>query len=59
MARRLMAALFALLLALSAASTALADNTGYEGQPGNQSNGGGGNGNSGYEGHPGNQSNGG
>jgi len=31
--------------------------TGYEGQPGNQSNGGGGN--TGYEGQPGNQSNGG
>ena len=57
MARRLMAALFALLMVLSAAGTALADNTGYEGQPGNQSNGGG-NGNQGYEGQPGNQSNG-
>ena len=56
MARRLMAALFALLMVLSAAGTALAGNTGYEGQPGNQSNGGGGN--HGYEGHPGNQSNG-
>ena len=39
MARRLMAALFALLMVLSAAGTALAGNTGYEGQPGNQSNG--------------------
>jgi hypothetical protein len=58
MARRLMAALFALLMVLSAAGTALAGNNGYEGQPGNQSNGGGGNGNNGYEGQPGNQSNG-
>jgi hypothetical protein len=58
MRRRIVAALFALVMALSAAGTALAGNTGYEGQPGNQSNGGGG-GNSGYEGHPGNQSNGG
>jgi len=49
---------FAALMALSAAGTAFAGNTGYEGQPGNQSSGGGG-GNSGYEGHPGNQSNGG
>jgi hypothetical protein len=57
MRRRILAALFALVMALSAAGTALAGNTGYEGQPGNQSTGGGGN--SGYEGHPGNQSNGG
>jgi hypothetical protein len=59
MRRRILAALFAALMALSAAGTAFAGNTGYEGQPGNQSSGGGGNGNSGYEGHPGNQSNGG
>jgi hypothetical protein len=57
MRRRILAALFAALMALSAAGTAFAGNTGYEGQPGNQSNGGGGN--SGYEGQPGNQSNGG
>ena len=54
MRRRILATLFAALMALSAAGTALA-NTGYEGQPGNQSSGG----NSGYEGQPGNQSNGG
>jgi hypothetical protein len=58
MRRRILAALFALVMALSAVGTALAGNTGYEGQPGNQSSGGGG-GNSGYEGQPGNQSNGG
>jgi hypothetical protein len=57
MRRRIVATLFAVLMALSAAGTALAGNTGYEGQPGNQSNGGGGNnGNTGYEGQPGNQS---
>lgn len=54
MRRRIVATLFAVLVALSAAGTALAGNGGYEGQPGNQSNGGGG-GNSGYEGRPGNQ----
>jgi len=48
----------ALVFALSAAGGVLAGNTGYEGQPGNQSSGGGG-GNGGYEGQPGNQSNGG
>jgi hypothetical protein len=58
MRRRILAALFALVMALSAFGTALAGSGGYEGQPGNQSSGGGG-GNSGYEGHPGNQSNGG
>jgi hypothetical protein len=57
MRRRILAALFALIMALSAVGTALAGNTGYEGQPGNQSSGGGGN--PGYEGQPGNQSNGG
>ena len=57
MARRVLAMLFALLMALSTAGTALAGNTGYEGQPGNQSSGGGG-GNQGYEGQPGNQSHG-
>lgn len=55
MRRRILATLFAALMALSAAGTAFAGNTGYEGQPGNQSSGGGG-GNSGYEGQPGNQS---
>jgi hypothetical protein len=55
MRRRIMAALFAMLMTLSAVGTALAGNTGYEGQPGGQSNGGGG-GNTGYEGQPGNQS---
>ena len=58
MARRILAAVLALVFALAAAGVAFAGNTGYEGQPGNQSNGGGG-GNGGYEGHPGNQSNGG
>ncbi len=58
MRRRILATFFAVLMALSAAGTALAGNTGYEGQPGNQSSGGGGNGNQGYEGQPGNQSHG-
>jgi len=53
MRRRILATLFAALMALSAAGTAFAGNTGYEGQPGNQSSGGG---NGGYEGQPGNQS---
>jgi hypothetical protein len=57
MRRRLAAALAALLMVLGLATSALAGSTGYEGQPGNQSNGGGGN--NGYEGQPGNQSNGG
>jgi hypothetical protein len=52
MRRRLATALFALLMTLAAAGSALAGNTGYEGQPGGQSSGGG---NGGYEGHPGNQ----
>jgi hypothetical protein len=56
MKRRLTALLLGLMLALSAVGTAFAGgNNGYEGQPGNQSNGGGG-GNTGYEGQPGNQS---
>lgn len=55
MKRRLTALVLGALLALSAAGIALG-NTGYEGQPGNQSHGGGGGGNTGYEGHPGNQS---
>jgi hypothetical protein len=50
------ACLTALGLVLALAGTALGGNTGYEGQPGNQSNGGGGNNNTGYEGQPGNQS---
>jgi hypothetical protein len=37
----------------------LSGQTGYEGQPGNQSNGGGSNGLNGYEGQPGNQGGGG
>ena len=56
--KRIFALIAAAGLALALAAPALANNTGYEGQPGNQSNGGGGNGNSGYEGQPGNQSNG-
>ena len=55
MGRRILAALAALVLALSAVTTALAGNNGYEGQPGNQSSGGGSNGQGGYEGQPGNQ----
>jgi len=54
MKRRLSALVIGALLALSAVGIALG-NTGYEGQPGGQSHGGGG-GNSGYEGQPGNQS---
>jgi hypothetical protein len=55
MKRRLTALLLGLVLAIGVAGTALAGgNNGYEGQPGNQSNGGGGN--TGYEGQPGNQS---
>jgi hypothetical protein len=51
------AILFAFALAIGLSSSALADSTGYEGQPGNQSNGGNGNnGPTGYEGQPGNQS---
>jgi hypothetical protein len=57
MRRRIAAMLAALVFVLTMAGSALAGNTGYEGQPGNQSNGGGGNGTSGYEGQPGNQSN--
>jgi hypothetical protein len=57
MGRRIFAALAALVLALSAVTTALAGSTGYEGQPGNQSSGGGSAGQSGYEGQPGNQGN--
>jgi Spy/CpxP family protein refolding chaperone len=54
MKRRVSALILGALLALSMVGAALA-NTGYEGQPGNQSNDGGG-GNTGYEGQPGNQS---
>jgi hypothetical protein len=55
--RRRIAALFAaVVFVLSMAGSVLA-NTGYEGQPGNQSSGGGGNGTAGYEGQPGGQSN--
>ena len=55
MKRRLFALLLGIVMALSTAGIALAGNTGYEGQPGTQSSGGGG-GNHGYEGQPGNQS---
>jgi hypothetical protein len=58
MKRRTVAILLSVVFALAAAAPAFAESTGYEGQPGNQSNGGGG-GNTGYEGQPGNQSNGG
>ena len=56
MKRKTVAILLGVLFAFATVGPALA-NTGYEGQPGNQSSGGGGN--TGYEGHPGNQSNGG
>jgi hypothetical protein len=77
MKRKAMAVILGALLALSTAGSALADGnnpsnpdgatTGYEGQPGNQSSGGGdgnnpsnpGGATTGYEGQPGNQSNGG
>jgi len=55
MKRRLLSILVGALIALSTVGSAFAaGNPGYEGQPGNQSSGGGGNG--GYEGQPGNQS---
>jgi hypothetical protein len=57
MKRKTVAILLGVLFAFATAGPALA-NTGYEGQPGNQSSGGGG-GNTGYEGQPGNQSHGG
>jgi hypothetical protein len=53
--KRIAALTIAALVVLATAVPALAGTTGYEGQPGNQSSGGGG-GNSGYEGQPGNQS---
>ncbi len=56
MKAKLLGVVLGAALVLSTAGVALA-NTGYEGQPGNQGNGGGGN--TGYEGQPGNQSNGG
>jgi hypothetical protein len=56
MKRRILSALAAFVLVLSSVGTVLAGNTGYEGHPGNQSNGGG-SGNTGYEGQPGDQSN--
>ena len=56
MRRTVAALLLAGLTALGAAGQALADSTGYEGQPGNQSNGGGNApGLHGHEGQPGNQ----
>jgi hypothetical protein len=55
MKRKITALLLAAFFLLAVASPAFADSTGYEGQPGNQSNGGGGNGQQGYEGQPGNQ----
>ena len=56
MRRRIAAMIAAMLFVFAMAGSALAGSTGYEGQPGNQSNGGGSNGNTGYEGQPGNQS---
>ena len=44
MRRKLVALFISGLLVLSTAGVALADTTGYEGQPGNQSSGGGGGG---------------
>jgi hypothetical protein len=55
MRKRIAATVAALVFMVVMAGTAMAGNTGYEGQPGNQSSGGGGN--AGYEGQPGNQSN--
>jgi len=52
MLRKMLLWLSAATLAIATAAPVLA-NTGYEGQPGNQSSGGG---QQGYEGHPGNQS---
>jgi hypothetical protein len=52
MRRKITALLLAAFFLLAVASPAFAGNTGYEGQPGNQSSGGG---NTGYEGQPGNQ----
>jgi hypothetical protein len=53
MRRKTAAILLTVFFALAAAAPVLG-NTGYEGQPGNQSSGGGG-GNTGYEGQPGHQ----
>jgi hypothetical protein len=53
--KKLLAVITAGVLLVSMAVPVFADTNGYEGQPGNQSNGGGGNGLSGYEGQPGNQ----
>jgi hypothetical protein len=55
--RNALVALLAALFALAGAGQALADTTGYEGQPGNQSqsNNNNGSGQNGYEGQPGNQ----
>ena len=59
-ARRLITVVTLVLAALVAAPTVAGGNTGFEGQPGNQSSGGNGNnGNTGYEGRPGNQGGGG
>jgi hypothetical protein len=58
---KLVACALAGVFALAGPAAAIAGNNGYEGQPGNQSSGGGNNGNNGnngYEGQPGNQSNG-
>jgi hypothetical protein len=55
---RILTVVGAIVFAFAAAAPAMAGNTGYEGQPGNQSSGGGGGGgggNTGYEGQPGNQ----
>ena len=50
--KKLLALVAAALLALATVAPVVAGNTGYEGQPGNQSHGG----QQGYEGQPGNQS---
>ncbi len=59
MRRKLIALVLAAIFAISVAAPALASQPpgqlGYEGQPGNQGGGGGGNGLLGYEGQPGNQ----
>ena len=53
MFRKVMFWILAGALAIGTAAAPVLANTGYEGQPGNQSSGGG---NQGYEGQPGNQS---
>ena len=57
MMRRLLAIIVAGALTIGMAAPALAGSSGYEGQPGGQSNGGSNHSQQGYEGQPGNQGN--